>query len=760
MSRRHAQKTKPGRVPARPSLWQSLKNGLERPPWQKWRQGLGSVRGQTGTSSGLGLVLLLLAVVTFLGLVGVSTGAVLGWWVGAVRRAFGWVAFLLLAGAAVVGLRLLWRDLREKLPLRPATLVALELLLLVVLVASHVPLVVREGVDEAWLAAQEGRGGGYVGWALAVLLVKGLGPGVGSLVLFAVLVVALGMMLSLSWQDLKELGWHQVRLVAAVFSRWQVARQGTPVVPELKEVPWWEGEPPPTEAKPRKKSSKRQAVPKKAKVRPTDGNLPPLDLLDPASPQAYGDTDVRRKVQVIEETLESFGVPARVVEVKQGPTVTQFGLDPGYVERRAPGGEMQPQRVRVGRIARLADDLALALAAAPIRIQAPVPGRSVVGLEVPNEKISLVSLRGVMDSDEFERVDSRLALALGEDVSGSPIVVDLALMPHLLVAGATGSGKSVCMNAVICCLLFNNTPDDLQMLMVDPKMVELVNYNGIPHLIAPVVIDVEQVVGALAWVTRQMDERYKLFNKMGVRNLEEYNRRANRLKDKDPLPVLVVFIDELADLMMIAPDEVERHVCRVAQMGRATGIHLVIATQRPSVDVVTGLIKANFPARISFAVTSQTDSRVILDQGGAENLLGRGDMLFLSPQQAGPIRLQGCFVSDREMNRLTEFWRGQAQYTKQAELFPPWIGFEAEDEPDGLLQQALQLIEGRDRVSTSFIQRQLRIGFPRAARLMDQLEEQGFVGADEGGGRGRQVFVNRGIDFDEIEERLPGEEPR
>jgi S-DNA-T family DNA segregation ATPase FtsK/SpoIIIE len=290
-------------------------------------------------------------------------------------------------------------------------------------------------------------------------------------------------------------------------------------------------------------------------------------------------------------------------------------------------------------------------------------------------------------------------------------------------------------------------------------MVELIGYNGIPHLVAPVVVDVAQVVGALAWVTRQMDERYKLFHDMGVRNLEEYNRRARRLKDKDPLPALIVLIDELADLMMVAPDEVERHICRLAQMGRATGIHLIIATQRPSVDVVTGLIKANFPARISFAVTSQTDSRVILDQSGAENLLGRGDMLFQSPQQARAIRLQGCYVSDKEITRLTDFWRKQEQYVGSSELFPPWTGFEASDEPDDLLAEAIELIEGRDRISTSFVQRHLRIGFPRAARLVDQLEERGLVGPDEGGGRGRQVLVDQGIDLDEIEERLPGVGP-
>jgi S-DNA-T family DNA segregation ATPase FtsK/SpoIIIE len=295
--------------------------------------------------------------------------------------------------------------------------------------------------------------------------------------------------------------------------------------------------------------------------------------------------------------------------------------------------------------------------------------------------------------------------------------------------------------------------------MIDPKMVELVGYNGIPHLVAPVIVDAEQVVAALAWVTRQMDERYRLFHEMKVRNLEEYNKRASRLKNTDTLPILTVFLDELADLMMVSPDEVERHICRLAQMGRATGIHLVIATQRPSTDVVTGLIKANFPARISFAVTSQVDSRVILDQGGAESLLGRGDMLFLSPRRAAPIRLQGCFVSDKEIHRLTQFWRDKTESLEQSELFPPWTGFEMGNEVDELLQQAIELIDGRDRISTSFVQRRLHIGFPRAARLIDQLEDQGFVGPDEGGGRGRQVLLGKGVDLDEIAERLPGVEP-
>jgi S-DNA-T family DNA segregation ATPase FtsK/SpoIIIE len=725
--------------------------------FQGWWSGLQTELGPVQREA-IGLVLLIVAILTLWGLLGISSGAVLGWWAMTLHRLFGWCAYLVPLVVGLLGVRLLWRELRERAPIGPAALIGLELLFLVILSVSHAPLVLRLGADDALLAAEQGQGGGYVGWALVVLLLEGLGVMVGVLVLLAALLLAAVLLLPWSWAEIQAWGRYQVRLAFAGINRWWMGRQGTLVEPEPPEVPWWEQEPDPSEAKPGTKASRKPRK-KPAKRRPKDGSLPSLDLLDPASPKAYGDTDVRRKTQIIEETLESFGVPTRVVEVSQGPTVTQFGLDPGYIERRVSGGEVQRQRVRVGRIVSLADDLALALAASPIRIEAPVPGRSVVGLEVPNDVVSLVSLRGVMESREFRRINSQLAVALGEDVSGHPAAVDLGLMPHLLIAGATGSGKSVCVNAVVCSLLLSNAPGDLKMLMIDPKMVELTGYNGIPHLLGPVVVEVESVVGALSWVTRQMDDRYKLFNRTGVRSLEQYNKRMTRRKDEEPLPKLVVVIDELADLMMMAPDEVERHICRVAQMGRATGIHLVIATQRPSVDVVTGLIKANFPARISFAVTSQVDSRVILDQGGAENLLGRGDMLFMSPRQAAPIRLQGCFVSDKEIDRLTEFWRGQDQAEEQAPLFPPWTGVEAESQRDSRLEEAIALIEGRDRVSTSFIQRQLRIGFPRAARLMDQLEDQGLVGPDEGGGRGRAVLVGRGIDLDEIAERLPGVEP-
>jgi len=477
-------------------------------------------------------------------------------------------------------------------------------------------------------------------------------------------------------------------------------------------------------------------------------------ILEEGVEQEFDQAEIRRKVKIIEETLGYFGVPVRVVEVSQGPAVTQFGVEPGFVEKRVQG-EIQQAKVKVSKISNLANDLALALAAPSIRIEAPVPGRSVVGVEVPNTKKNIVSLKGVMSSPDFQVIGSPLAIALGRDVSGQPVAADLGAMPHLLIAGATGSGKSVCINSLIACLLCRNTPDQLKLLMIDPKMVELTNYNGIPHLIAPVVVDLERVVNTLKWATREMERRYRLFADAGARHIDAFNEKAEE-QGEERLPYLVIFIDELADLMMIAPEEVEKAVCRIAQMARATGIHLVIATQRPSVDVVTGLIKANFPARISFAVSSQVDSRVILDMPGAERLLGRGDMLFLAPDTSLVRRLQGCFVSDRELDRLIGYWRraqgktsGGLSPLKPEDVVqrPLWEDMVAEQQErpsrDELYDQALEVVLQHGRASASLLQRRLRIGYSRAARLIDLLEEEGVVGPATVGGRAREVLIDR-----------------
>jgi S-DNA-T family DNA segregation ATPase FtsK/SpoIIIE len=488
--------------------------------------------------------------------------------------------------------------------------------------------------------------------------------------------------------------------------------------------------------------------------------LPPVDqIFEEGLELEISESEIRQRVKIIEDTLASFGVEVKVREINQGPSVTQFGLEPGFMATKDAKGN--PRRVRVSRIVNLANDLALALSAAPIRIEAPIPGRPYVGLEVPNSTTNLVTLRNLMESDRFARITGPLKLALGQDVSGRAVIADLTSMPHLLIAGATGSGKSVCINAIVACLITTHTPETLRLLMIDPKMVELVNYNDIPHLLAPVVTDLEKVVGVLSWATREMERRYKLFSQESTRNVVSYNEKIVKAGG-DPLPYIIIIIDELADLMMMAPDEVERTVTRIAQMARATGIHLIIATQRPSVDVVTGLIKANFPARVAFAVTSQIDSRVILDSPGAERLLGKGDMLYMAADSAKLQRLQGVFVSDQELNRLVRFWRG-SNYSAEREPRGPvevntdlvqqplWEEYKAlqkgaaENKDDELLEKAVEVVRGQGKASVSLLQRRLRIGYSRAARLIDQMEQQGIIGADEGG-RGRPVLVTQADD--------------
>ena len=492
--------------------------------------------------------------------------------------------------------------------------------------------------------------------------------------------------------------------------------------------------------------------------------LPSIELLERGAVVEVGPVDLNERARLIEEALRSYNVDAKVVQINPGPVVTQFGVEPGWdvrtrdVRERDLDGRLKVDRdgnpvmrrevtsrirVKVERITSLANDLSLALAAPSIRIEAPVPGKPVVGIEVPNASASVVGVRDVIESSAFQklRARSKLTLALGKGAAGEAIAADLPRMPHLLIAGATGSGKSVCINAIITSILMHATPDEVRFLMVDPKRVELTAFDAIPHLLAPVVVDTERARAALRWASQEMDRRYRRFAAVGARNLDGYNRNQANL----PLPYIIIIIDELADLMMTAPDEVERTLCRLAQLARATGIHLVVATQRPSVDVVTGLIKANFPTRISFAVTSQVDSRTILDTVGAEKLLGRGDMLYLPTDAARPKRLQGCYVADGEITRLVAYWtdpRWQDMhpqtYGDAREELEALIGWEGDDE-DPLLQRARQLAEEQQSVSASLLQRKLRIGYPRAARLLDLLADEGLVGHGDVG-RSRSVL--------------------
>ena len=502
----------------------------------------------------------------------------------------------------------------------------------------------------------------------------------------------------------------------------------------------------------------------KKKIAPRDAALPPLELLTDIELNKPTEEEVNTNARIIKNTLLDFDVEVEVIDVKVGPTVTQYAVSP-YTESVNHDGETILNRVRVSQIANLNGDLALALSAKRLRIQAPVPGHSYVGVEVPNRQPSTVALRPVLESEAFyHRRDRPLALPLGRDVSGEPFVADLASMPHLLIAGTTGSGKSIMLAAMTTSFVLNNPPDRLKLALLDPKMVELSRFNGLPHLLGPVETELDRIIEVLRWATREMDRRYKLLEQEAARNIETYNRALQR-RQGEQLPYIVIIIDEIGDLMMQRPDETERALTRLAQMARAVGMHLMVATQRPSVDVITGLIKANFPARVSFAVASSVDSRVVLDHSGAESLMGRGDMLFLGPDAAGPRRLQGCFVSDEEVNAVVDYWARWhedriAEGSVEAPRMAPWerglTRREVLAETDPMLEQAIEVVIAEREASASLLQRRLGLGYPRAARIMDLLHQLGIVGEATSGGRTREVLVQPGADpFKKIiEQRL------
>lgn len=452
-------------------------------------------------------------------------------------------------------------------------------------------------------------------------------------------------------------------------------------------------------------------------------SLPPLSLLSGTLKVKSNrlNKEILENVRILEETLDNFGVKVCVSQVHRGPAITRYEIQP------APG-------IKVSKIVRLADDIALSLAAQDVRIEAPIPGKAALGIEVPNKDVSTVYLREILECPEFKDAASKITVALGKDIAGNPIITDLMKMPHLLIAGATGSGKSVCLNSIITSILYKATPNEVKFVMIDPKMVELITYNGIPHLLSPVVTDPRKSASALRWVVNEMETRYELFASMGIRDIARYNSLSGDTgKQHEPLPYIVVVIDELADLMMIAPIEVEDSICRLAQMARAAGIHLVVATQRPSVDVITGVIKANIPARIAFAVSSQTDSRTILDLNGAEKLLGKGDMLFMPVGANKPIRIQGALITDSEVEDIVGHIVKQgkplyiASFLDQSQAAPTVETFD-----DPLFADAAKLVLEQGHASVSLLQRRFRIGYARAGRLMDILEERGIVGPYDG----------------------------
>ncbi len=689
-----------------------------------------------------GIVLFTISFLIFLALLSLPNSACPGVWLCLFREGFGWGAYPLLLSVSAAGLHLTLRQVEKPYQVRAAQVIGFELVLLTLLPLSY--QLSSTTLPEAHL----GQGGGLVGWALSEPLLDFFGGFLTNSFYLLLLTYGVSLMVGFTWDDfLAGLNTLSMRLRQLSQELAPPDAAARTAVPPQRAAQLPLPEPPPAPNPDELLIIDDTAVYTDPANR--SKRLPPFTLLEEGAEYVLTPEEVDQKKRIIEETLAHFGLPATVTQIQRGPAITQFGVEPGYVERIGPDGVPHQQKVRISQIAALRKDLALALAATRLRIQAPVPGRGIVGVEVPNSETAVVRLRSIVESPDYNRFNSPLAVALGKDVSGAPIAIDLAKMPHLLIAGTTGSGKSVCINTLITCLVFNNTPDNLHLVMIDPKKVELIRFNGLPHLIGQVEVEADRAVGVLRWLTAEMDRRYEMFAQVNARNIGGYNRKVAGDKTRKKFPYIAVFIDELADLMYTYPGDVERTLCRLAQMARATGIHLVVATQRPSTDVITGLIKANFPARLSFAVASNVDSRVILDTVGADQLLGKGDMLFLSPEASAPARVQGVFPADIEIERIVNFWHNNTP----ADFKPmpaPWESLIAKyallDETDSLLEAAIELAQKNDTISASFLQRKLRLGYPRAARLMEHLYEMGLVDDPQSGGKTRRTLVDEDDD--------------
>jgi S-DNA-T family DNA segregation ATPase FtsK/SpoIIIE len=730
----------------------------------------------------VGVSLIVVAILTVGALLAGDHSGLLDYWRRSLITAFGWGA---VGVPALIGI---WAadaffD-REEKRVGPSyhTIVGSGLMVLAVLGLLH------SLADDPLAWAESHKGGGYLGYFISAFLSRAVGTFGAMVLLLALLIAGIGIFMN------NELRYILMRLrgpartegaMDAMAAAQPVGvpanlAAGTPLplkgraaraaaMEDFGPAPQLVIAPPPIirRPEPHAPAELEQAAPPQRTVRkdppvpaaasPAKTALTPAAPADPATPEpvrwtlptiahmdrypdvTVSEEDLEQKAQVIEQTLASFRVEATVREINPGPAVTQYALEPGI-------------GVKVRRVTELQNDLALALAVPALRIEAPIPGKSRIGIEIPNNTIALVGLREALESTDFASARAKLPLPLGRDVNGHHQIADLAKMPHLLVAGSTGSGKSIFINVVIAALLLNRTPEELRFVLVDPKMVEMTEYNGIPHLLAPVVTDMEKVIGILRWAVTEMERRYTLFMRSGVRNIEAYHKRSKELgphleKPPENIPYVVIIIDELADLMMTAPDDIETALVRLAQKARATGMHLILATQRPSVDVITGLIKANFPARVAFAVTSQIDSRVILDTPGAERLLGRGDMLYKAADSDKPQRIQGAFVSDKDISAIVSHWRVLApepQYKPEV-AEPPTDGKSIREEAggDNLIDRARQLVREQGWASTSMLQSRLRIGYNRAARLIEALERDGVIGPQDGARR-RQVIDDDG----------------
>jgi len=713
-------------------------------PRNDWLGRLASFNTQFGRilRDTLGVALIAFACMGFLALWNWTAGLLLTPIASILRLWFGWGSLLIVLGIGYFGFFLLQL---ERTPIHWGRVLALELASLLTLGL----LAVSRGND--LFRAESGLDGGRIGWGIMRLLSQNIGvvPGTLILLILWLLTVVTGFGL---WAKLEAwlvtIAGDQVPIIVSMPEPDQ--KQNIVESESSKGVSKKRAPALPPEFRTQLKSAEKKQE-KSLKPLPRNEDLPPLTILMGDSNVRNDERTINQTAGLIMKTLSEFGIPATVIGYRVGPSVTQFAVQPGFIRKGTEEEDAQLLKVRVAQIAALQKDLALALSAQRLRIEAPVPGKPYVGIEVPNLNSSVVRLRALLESDAFYKVGAPLAVALGRDVSGNPLNADLARMPHLLIAGSTGSGKSVCITAIAACLAMNNTPEELRMVMIDSKMVELIRFNGLPHLFGKVETNLDRILGVLRWIVVEMEHRYRLLEGMHARDLSAYNKKASRSADGQPLPRIVVLIDELADLMMSAPDQTEHNLVRLAQMARATGIHLVVATQRPSTDVVTGLIKANFPARLAFAVASGIDSRVILDYTGAESLLGRGDMLFLNPEVGNPVRAQGVMITDMEIERLISYW--QKNWDSDSVQVPPWetlLKEPEENEDDGLIEKAISIVRQQQRASASMLQRRLRIGYPRAARLLDQLEDMGVVGPSQGGGREREVLVS---DEDELNEK-------
>jgi S-DNA-T family DNA segregation ATPase FtsK/SpoIIIE len=662
-------------------------------------------------------------------------GAILGFVASRLTLWLGLGSLLIIFGVGYFGYSLVRRDRNE---VHWGQIIALELASLLTL-----GLFAASSGNDLFLA-ESGMAGGRLGWGMVTLMWRYMGSILGTLVLVILWALAVATGFGL-WAKLESwllrVAGEAPAVVEAPVS--VPVEKEAPIEEPVKTVaPKKKAPPLPPEFRTSLKASNKKEE-KSLKPPPRGEDLPPLTILLAETAVRADERTINQTAGLIMKTLSDFGIPATVIGYRVGPSVTQFAVQPGFIKK--PGSDeedVQQMKVRVAQIASLEKDIALALSAQRLRIEAPVPGKPYVGIEVPNTHSSVVRMKTLLESDAFYKVGAPLTVALGRDVSGQPLIADLSRMPHLLIAGSTGSGKSVCITSIAACLAMNNAPEDLRMVMIDSKMVELIRFNGLPHLFGKVETNLERILGVLRWVVVEMEHRYRLLESAHARDLDSYNRKTTRKADGKALPRIVVLIDELADLMMSAPDQTEHNLVRLAQMARATGIHLVVATQRPSTDVVTGLIKANFPARLAFAVASGIDSRVILDYTGAESLLGRGDMLFLNPEVGNPIRAQGVMITDMEIERIISHWQKTVDTTDN---IPPWeklLQEPDENEDDGLVEQAISIVRSSQRASASLIQRRLRIGYPRAARLLDQLEEMGVVGPSQGGGKERDVLIS------------------